>query len=64
MGAPTDLARGAQTMVRLGIEAAIRSLENHVFEFEQNGHLIRHEPIGVCSLITLGIGRSIRSSPS
>ena len=53
MGAPTDLARGAQAMVGLGhLKAAIRSLENHVFEFEQNGHLIRHEPIGVCGLIT------------
>ena len=53
MGAPTDLARGAQAMVGLGhLKAAIRSLENHVFEFEKNGHLIRHEPIGVCGLIT------------
>lgn len=53
MGAPTYLARGAQAMVGLGhLKAAIRSLENHQFEYEHGDFLIRHEPIGVCGLIT------------
>ena len=53
MGAPTSLARGAQAMVGLGhLKAAIRSLSNHEFEFKHGEFLIRHEPIGVCGLIT------------
>ena len=53
MGAPTYLARGAQAMVGLGhLKAAIRSLETHNFEYEHGKFLIRHEPIGVCGLIT------------
>ena len=53
MGAPTYLARGAQAMVGLGhLKAAVRSLENHKFEYEHGNFLIRHEPIGVCGLIT------------
>ena len=53
MGAPTSLARGAQAMVGLGhLKAAIRSLTNHEFEFSHGKFLIRHEPIGVCGLIT------------
>ena len=53
MGAPTSLARGAQAMVGLGhLKAAIRSLSNHEFEFTHGKFLIRHEPIGVCGLIT------------
>ena len=53
MGAPTYLARGAQAMVGLGhLKAAIRSLENHKFEYEHGNFMIRHEPIGVCGLIT------------
>ncbi len=53
MGAPTYLARGAQASVGLGhLKAAIRSLENHKFEYEHGNFLIRHEPIGVCGLIT------------
>ena len=53
MGAPSYLARGAQAMVGLGhLKAAIRSLENHVFEYQHGEFLIRHEPIGVCGLIT------------
>ena len=53
MGAPTYLAKGAQAMVGLGhLKAAIRSLTNHNFEYEHGSFIIRHEPIGVCGLIT------------
>ena len=53
MGAPTSLARGAQAMVGLGhLKAAIRSLSNHEFEYMHGKFIIRHEPIGVCGLIT------------
>ena len=53
MGAPTYLAKGAQAMVGLGhLKAAIRSLTNRNFEYEHGNFVIRHEPIGVCGLIT------------
>lgn len=53
MGAPTHLAQGAQAMVGLAhLKAAIRSLSNHQFEYMHGEFLIRHEPIGVCGLIT------------
>jgi aldehyde dehydrogenase (NAD+) len=53
MGAPTYLAKGAQAMVGLGhLKAAIRSLSNHDFEYMHGEFIIRHEPIGVCGLIT------------
>ena len=53
MGAPGYLAKGAQAMVGLAhLKAAIRSLTNHKFEYEHGGFIIRHEPIGVCGLIT------------
>lgn len=53
MGAPTSLARGAQAMVGMGhLKAAIRSLNNHEFEYMHGEFVIRHEPIGVCGLIT------------
>ncbi len=53
MGAPTYLAKGAQAMVGLGhLKAAIRSLTNHNFEYKHGSFIIRHEPIGVCGLIT------------
>ena len=53
MGAPTYLAKGAQAMVGLAhLKAAIRSLGNHEFEYQHDAFIIRHEPIGVCGLIT------------
>ena len=53
MGAPVNLARGAQATVGLNhLKTAIRVLGEHKFEFEHNGFLMRHEPIGVCGLIT------------
>lgn len=53
MGAPTRLASGSQAMVGLGhLKTAIRVLGDHNFEYEHNGYTVRHEPIGVCGLIT------------
>ena len=53
MGAPVNLARGAQATVGLNhLKTAIRVLGEHKFEFQHNGFLMRHEPIGVCGLIT------------
>ena len=57
MGAPTTLAQGGQTATGLShLKTAIRVLEAHQFEFThestQGEFLIRHEPIGVCGLIT------------
>jgi len=53
MGAPSYLAKGAQAMVGLAhLKAAIRSLSNHNFEYKHGDFIIRHEPIGVCGLIT------------
>ncbi|MFL2805419.1 MAG: aldehyde dehydrogenase family protein [Paracoccaceae bacterium] len=53
MGAPINLARGAQAMVGLGhLKTAIRVLEEHKFEYVHKGYTVRHEPIGVCGLIT------------
>ncbi len=53
MGAPKNLAFGSQTSVGLShLKTAIRVLENHQFEFQHGNYTIRHEPIGVCGLIT------------
>ena len=53
MGAPSHLAKGPQAMVGLAhLKAAIGALNNHEFEYMHGDFLIRHEPIGVCGLIT------------
>jgi len=53
MGAPTSLAKGAQAMVGLAhLKAAISALDKHEFEYQHDQFIIRHEPIGVCGLIT------------
>ncbi len=53
MGAPNSLARGSQATVGLShLKTAIRVLENHIFEFKHGSYIVRHEPIGVCGLIT------------
>ncbi len=53
MGAPIDLSRGSQTRLGLGhIRSAIKALKNFVFETSEDGMIIRHEPIGVCGMIT------------
>lgn len=53
MGAPSYLAKGSQALVGLNhLKTAIRVLGEHKFEYTHNNFLIRHEPIGVCGLIT------------
>ena len=53
MGAPKNLARGSQATVGLShLKTAIRVLENHTFEYNHGSYVVRHEPIGVCGLIT------------
>ena len=53
MGAPVKLSRGAQAAVGMNhLKTAIRVLEGHKFEYPFNGYTVRHEPIGVCGLIT------------
>ena len=53
MGAPITLSRGSQ--VKLGedhIRSAIRALGSFAFETVEDGMVLRHEPIGVCGMIT------------
>ncbi len=53
MGAPISLARGSQT--KLGenhIKSAINALKGFTFESVEDGMILRHEPIGVCGMIT------------
>ena len=53
MGAPSYLAKGSQALVGLNhLKTAIRVLGEHKFEYPHNNYLIRHEPIGICGLIT------------
>ena len=53
MGAPIDLAKGSQTTLGLGhIKSAIKALQNFNFESVEDGMILRHEPIGVCGMIT------------
>ncbi|MFT5113969.1 MAG: aldehyde dehydrogenase (NAD+) [Parasphingorhabdus sp.] len=53
MGAPIDLARGAQTKVGINhIQSAIKTIVEFEFEKFEDGMIISYEPIGVCGLIT------------
>jgi len=53
MGAPRYLAHGSQAITGINhLKSAIRSLDTFEFEREMDGKLIRHEPIGVCGMIT------------
>lgn len=53
MGAPVDLANSWQVSLGLGhIKAAIKALQDFTFETEEGGMILRHEPIGVCGMIT------------
>jgi aldehyde dehydrogenase (NAD+) len=53
MGAPIDLARGSQAKLGAGhIKSAIKSLLNFSFETTEDDMILRHEPIGVCGMIT------------
>jgi len=53
MGAPIDLARGSQAVLGARhIKSAIKSLLNFTFEIKEDDVILRHEPIGVCGMIT------------
>ena len=53
MGAPIDMARSSQAAVGVShIRGAIRTLQNFNFESVEDGVILRHEPIGVCGMIT------------
>jgi aldehyde dehydrogenase (NAD+) len=53
MGAPLDLARGSQAKLGAGhIKSAIKALLNFSFEIVEEDMILRHEPIGVCGMIT------------
>jgi aldehyde dehydrogenase (NAD+) len=53
MGAPIDLARGSQAKLGAGhIKSAIKALLNFSFETTEDDMILRHEPIGVCGMIT------------
>jgi aldehyde dehydrogenase (NAD+) len=53
MGAPAPFARAAQVGAGLGqFASALDALKNFQFEEVRGTSLVRHEPIGVCGLIT------------
>ncbi len=53
MGAPIDLARGPQSgLGRDHFRVAINTLQNFQFESVEENMILRHEPIGVCGMIT------------
>ncbi|HKT54111.1 MAG TPA: aldehyde dehydrogenase family protein [Caulobacteraceae bacterium] len=53
MGAPQALSSGAQVGMGLGhLASAIEILKSFQFEERRGDFLVRHEPIGVCGLIT------------
>ncbi len=53
MGAPIDLARDSQAVLGARhIKSAIKSLLNFTFETVEDDVILRHEPIGVCGMIT------------
>lgn len=55
MGAPKTFARESQTPAGTGhLQATLEALRSHAFEraSPRGGSVLRHEPIGVCGLIT------------
>jgi len=53
MGAPISMARGSQAILGIShINAAINALREFKFETVEDGMILRHEPIGVCGMIT------------
>ncbi len=53
MGAPITLSREWQAPLGAGhIESAMKALKNFNFERIEDGIILRHEPIGVCGMIT------------
>ena len=55
MGAPVDFVREQQTPAGIGhLQATLEALKSHTFErpSPRGGSVLRHEPVGVCGLIT------------
>jgi len=53
MGAPITMSRADQAAVgTVHFESALKALRNFTFETKEDGVILRHEPIGVCGLIT------------
>ncbi len=53
MGAPIDMSRSSQAVLGANhIRSAIKALESFEFETVEDGMILRHEPIGVCGMIT------------
>ncbi|MEL7524346.1 MAG: aldehyde dehydrogenase family protein [Pseudomonadota bacterium] len=55
MGAPADFTREQQTPAGTGhLQATLEALKSHQFErpSPRGGSILRHEPIGICGLIT------------
>jgi aldehyde dehydrogenase (NAD+) len=53
MGAPISMARSSQAVLGAGhISSAIKALREFRFETTEDGMILRHEPIGVCGMIT------------
>ncbi|MBT5073467.1 MAG: aldehyde dehydrogenase family protein [Kordiimonadaceae bacterium] len=53
MGAPITMARNDQAAVGTShFKSALRALKKFEFEKEEDGIILRHEPIGICGLIT------------
>ncbi|MFT5658918.1 MAG: aldehyde dehydrogenase (NAD+), partial [Gammaproteobacteria bacterium] len=53
MGAPIDMSRSSQTVIGMAhIKNAINVLKDFQFETVEDGMILRHEPIGVCGMIT------------
>ncbi|MDG1997140.1 MAG: aldehyde dehydrogenase family protein [Emcibacteraceae bacterium] len=53
MGAPITMSRADQAAVgTIHFESALKALRNFTFETKEDGIILRHEPIGVCGLIT------------
>ena len=53
MGAPIDMSRSSQAVLGARhIKSAIKALLNFKFETVEDDMILRHEPIGVCGMIT------------
>ena len=53
MGSPITLAKNWQAQLGINhFKSALKALEQFTFEEHRDGMILRHEPIGVCGLIT------------
>lgn len=53
MGAPIDMSKASQAALgKSHLKSAIKALKNFEFETFEDGMILRHEPIGVCGMIT------------